>query len=300
MNTLHITSGDSAGEILVRSGIPGEVFVWHDILYDGPRVAGWPSDETLVARSLFLEKVTGGGLERHYILETLQLQYDKIGEAGKYDHIILWFDACLFDQSMLAHILTCLRARNLYQVQLICVDSFPGITPFHGLGQLQPDQLASLYGDRRQVTELQFQCAITADKAFATQDGMGLKELSHSADLPLPWIAAAATRLLEEQPDPETGLGRLETLALKAIIGGCDKPGDIFLSVAAADTPPQYWGDITLWGIINGLAEGKRPLVRINGPGKRLPQWESDIPLQDFTVKPLVNRPTRGDVENRK
>ena len=34
---LHITSGDIAGESLSRSGVPGEVFIWHDILYDGTR-----------------------------------------------------------------------------------------------------------------------------------------------------------------------------------------------------------------------------------------------------------------------
>ncbi len=59
-------------------------------------------------------------------------------------------------------------------MELLGVDSFPGIVPFHGLGQLQLDQLASLYGDRRKVIDLQFQCGVTADKAFATQDGTGL------------------------------------------------------------------------------------------------------------------------------
>jgi hypothetical protein len=34
---LHITSGDIAGGHLANSGIEGKVFVWHDILYDGPR-----------------------------------------------------------------------------------------------------------------------------------------------------------------------------------------------------------------------------------------------------------------------
>ena len=127
---------------------------------------------------------------------------------------------------------------------------------------------------------------------------MLLKELSHSADLSLPWIPAAATRLLQEQPDPQTGLGRLETLSFTAINAGCEKPGEIFASVAAAETPPQYWGDITLWAKINGLAERERPLVQIKGPGNGLPQWKSDIPLQDFTVKALVNLPMRGDANN--
>lgn len=298
MDTLHITSGDVAGEILAKSGVSGEVLVWHDILYDGPRIPGWPDEDTLIARALFLEKVTDGGLDHQLVLENLRCQYVKLAEAGAYNNVILWFDACLFDQSMLAHILTCLLAKGLKQVELICVDSFPGIVPFNGLGQLQPDQLASLYGDRRQVTELQFACAVTADTAFATHDGVLLKELSNATDLPLPWIPAAATRILQEQPDPQTGLGRLEMLALEAIISGCEKPGDIFTAVAAVDTPPQYWGDITLWAKINGLAERERPLLQIKGPANRLPQWKSDIPLRDFTVKALVNLPVTDDAHN--
>lgn len=38
---LHITSGDHAGDNLTKSGIFVEVLVWRDILYDGPRNAGW-------------------------------------------------------------------------------------------------------------------------------------------------------------------------------------------------------------------------------------------------------------------
>jgi len=59
---LHITSGDIAGDSLRKSGIAGEVFVWHDILYDGPKNPGWPDEAALHARAQFLEDATGGGL----------------------------------------------------------------------------------------------------------------------------------------------------------------------------------------------------------------------------------------------
>ena len=106
---LHLTSGDIAGDSLVKSGIPGEVFVWHDILYDGPRRPGWPDDDTLDARARFLEESTGEGLNQQHVLDTLKAQYAKLETASRYDMLVLWFDACLFDQSMLCHLLTCLR-----------------------------------------------------------------------------------------------------------------------------------------------------------------------------------------------
>jgi hypothetical protein len=285
----HITSGDIAGKSLAKAGLGGEVFVWHDILYDGPRQPGWPSEEMLDARALFIEAFTAGGLDREHILKTFHDQYQQLAKAASYARIVLWFDACLFDQSMLTHILTCLAIRGIRKVELLCVDAFAGIEPFHGLGQLQPEQLASLYDGRRPVTEEQFRFAEIVDKAFATQDVALLADLSETNDAPLPWIPAAAARWLQEQPDPETGLGRLESLALAAIRGGCQTPGQIFASVAAADTPPQFWGDTTLWVKINGLADRVPPLVQVEGPVDRLPQWESPLPLEEFKIKALSN-----------
>ena len=285
--TLHITSGDIAGGRLTKAGLTGEVFVWHDILYDGPRNPGWPNEETLRARALFLEKTTAGGLDREHVLETMRSQYRKLAEAASNARIVLWFDACLFDQSMLAHILTCLHQKDILQVELLCVDAFPGIEPFHGLGQLRPEQLASLYGKRFPVTEEQFNFAALVDKAFATQSSALLAELSVMTEAPLPWIPAAVTRWIQEQPDPTSRLGRLERLALAAVRSGYETPDKIFASVAAADTPPQFWGDTTLWAKINGLADRVPPLVRIEGPNDRLPQWESEVLLKDFKIKAL-------------
>ena len=283
--TFHITSGDIAGSRLAESSIPGEVFVWHDILYDGPRNPGWPDDGTLVARATFIEDSTGGGLKKAFILDTLKEQYIKLAAAEKYNKIVLWFDACLFDQSMLAHILTCMHHKGIKKVELLCVDAFPGIEPYNGLGQLRPPQMASVYDQRKQVTNEQFQFAKIVDEAFANQDQNSFSEFLRMTDAPIPWIPAAVTRWLQEQPDPETGLGRLESLALEAIRSGCEKLWDIFTAVAAADTPPQYWGEITLWAKINGLADRNPPLVQIEGPLPRLPQWEGIAELKSFRIK---------------
>jgi Domain of unknown function (DUF1835) len=294
-DTLHITNGDCAGDSLAKTAIPGEVLVWRNMLYHGPRNPGWPDDHTLDARAQFLEQVTGGGLARKQVLDTLKSQYRKLAAAADNERIVLWFDACLFDQSMLVHILACLLHQSILNAELLCVDTFPGIVPFNGLGQLQPSQLASLYDQRCPVTDAQLQFAKLVDMAFASQDLTLLDEISHRADAPLPWIPAAVTRWLQEQPDPTTGLGRLERLALDTIRGGCEAPSEIFSSVAAADTPPQFWGDITLWAKINALADRTPPLVRIEGPAERLPQWKSPLDLKQFRIKALPNTSDAGD-----
>lgn len=77
-STLHITSGDIAGGSLIKAGLSGEVFVWHDVLYDGPRCIGWPDETTFNARAAFLEDFTAGGLDRQCVLDSLRLQYRKL------------------------------------------------------------------------------------------------------------------------------------------------------------------------------------------------------------------------------
>lgn len=128
-------------------------------------------------------------------------------------------------------------------------------------------------------------------EVFVCQDRVLFAQLARQIDAPLPWIPAAVTRWLQEQPDPQTGLGRLEQLVLDAIRHGCETPAQIFSAVAAADTSPQYWGDITLWAKINALADRTPPLVQIEGPQARLPQWESTVELADFKISGVSPSP---------
>lgn len=285
---LHITSGDCCGKILAESTVLGEVFVWHDVLYEGPRKnGGIPDEKTLLARAAYLEEMTDGGLDRGKVFDTLQKQYQKLVNAAQYEGIVLWFDACLFDMSMLVHILACLKAVRTKNIQLLVVDKFPGIDPFNGLGQLNHKQMASVYDQRIPVTDSQFSYAEKVDLAFAEQDMELFSELAKQKNAPIPWVPATVARWLEEQPDPDFGLGKLQRLALNAIRNGCDSPGQIFQAVAAADNKPQYWGDTTLWTKINALAERHPPLVKIEGPAEKLPQWDCSENIRDFRVYPV-------------
>ncbi len=278
---LHLTGGDSAGESLRQSGLDGGVLVWRDLLYDGTRMAGWPDDEALASRASFLSRATGGALGAGQILGMLSEQYRCLGEACATRRIVLWFDACLFDQAMLAHVLTCLRQRDVRHADLIVADAFPGVVPFHGLGQLSPEQLAGLFGLRTAVTDAQFRFAAIVEQAFANQDVEVLREIGQGTRAPLPHVPAAARRWLAELPDPETGLGRLERLAVDAVHAGCNTPATIYRCVADADTPPQFWGDTTLWATINRLADRTPAVLAIEGPVARLPQFTGAGPALD-------------------
>ena len=268
----HLTSGDSAASILRAAGLPGTIHVWHDVLYEGTHEPGWPCAETLCLRARMLENHTGGGVSFQKALKTLRDQYAGLRAAADRP-IVLWFDACLFDQSMLVHLLACLRDRPAGSVSLVCIAACTGLERYNGLGELPPASFAEHYPRRAPVTPAMFAFATEADAAFGHHDGTALRRLASLTDAPLPHVPAAAARRLREFPDPETGLGRLEQLVLQALDQGAMKPKALFHAVAALDAPPQYWGDTTLWQAINGLAMRRPPLVRIAGPTPRLPQW---------------------------
>ncbi len=280
-NVLHITSGDCAGELLEKSGIGGTVLVWHDLLYEGIRPTGRPDAQALIKRAEFISNYTGGGLSMEDVLSALLCQYRDI-ERIKAHKIILWFDACLFDQSMLAHILCCLEDEIRDQVYLLCVSEFPGIKPFNGLGQLSPEQILSLEGKEVSVTPEQFAYAQEVEIAFASQDQKLLTQLAQDNNPALPFIPAAAARWLEETAPANGKYGKLKTLTLQTLADGVLSPIEIFKSVSNKDHSPQYWGDTTLWREINLLAD--EDCLTITGPADRLPQWGNPKNLGDYKV----------------
>ena len=284
---IHVLSGDSALCSIIDSGMPGEFLAWHDINYDGPiRSSGYPNEQTLEARAEFIEKEVGAGLSKEYIMQEFHKQYGQLIDAVKYNKkIMLWFDACLFDQAMLIHILMCLQEISEQQnksiqknVSLFVIDKFEGIIPYHGTGQLTTQNFSEIWQNKTNyraelMTEKHYIYAKKIDTAFAEQNFTKLLTeqlfLDECTKL-FPHVIPAIQRWISENP-PKPQLGRLATLALAAIQAGNRTPFQIFKAVAQMDTPPQYWGDTTLWKIINQLADQRK--IRIEGPENRLPQW---------------------------
>jgi hypothetical protein len=282
---LNITSGDCSGKLIGESSIQGEVFVWRDVLYDGPlRNGGVLSADEMQERAKYLSVLTGGGLLQDDIFQGMEESYARLVDLNKYDEIVFWSDACLFDLSMLAHILTCVPFDVREKCRLICISEFDGIAPFNGLGQLTPEQIASLYPRQKVITEEQFEFLELVDLAFSTQGEDEFLKIVNYKDPPLCYFSQAVIRWLEEKPGGVMQVGKLEKLVLDALGAGCVKPSDIFKYVAEHDSIPQYWGDTTLWQKVNGLSD--RGLILIEGPDVMLPQWiNSGHKLSEFVVK---------------
>ena len=244
MRPLHITNGDCAAGQLAASGLPGDVLAWSDILFAGPeREAGWPVDSDLAARAAYIADVFG--LQAPDVLTKFQIQYVRLGGAFAYDKVVLWFDACLMDQTTLVHLLACFDQINYRPVELICIGAFPGIADFHGLGQLRPADFVSLYALRlwrRALSSSDFALARRADRAFARRDEGEIRRLASRQSSALPFLAAACASWLEELPDA-AGLGKLDRLIVEAMEGGAGDFPAVYRQVAARDSRPRFWGD---------------------------------------------------------
>jgi len=84
--------------------------------------------------------------------------------AKRYEEVVLWFDACLFDQTIMIHLIDRLSELELGETKLslICAGEFPGFELFNGFAELNSEQMASLLEARHELTRAEIELAIRA------------------------------------------------------------------------------------------------------------------------------------------
>ncbi|MFO0230036.1 MAG: hypothetical protein ACK54B_11880, partial [Gemmatimonas sp.] len=159
MLTLHLTNGDHAVTALARSGLPGDLLSWRDMLHDGPV----PSDHDLATfrrvRGEFL--ASRGWQSQSAAIADFAERDARLDSVKTTDELVLWFEPDLFDQLQLIQVLARVARRPLDErprVTIAPADCF--------LGPLQPEKFVPLYAARRQVTAGDFALASAAWEAF--------------------------------------------------------------------------------------------------------------------------------------
>ena len=225
---LHVANGTCTTRIIGSAGIPGERSIWADPLYEGPVPAGLSDDELLEVRRRYL---AGPGDLKWAAWAgpdpTLDPANDMrewratIERHESYDELILWFEHDLFDQLNLIQVLTWIREHlpSAKPVSLVCIASFPGRPDFKGLGELTPDELASLVETRQRVGRDQYELAERAWLAFRAPTPETLDALRQGDTSALPYLAPAIDRLLQEYPWTRDGVSRTERRLLELADG---------------------------------------------------------------------------------
>ncbi|MEO5902636.1 MAG: hypothetical protein ABIQ55_01345, partial [Gemmatimonadaceae bacterium] len=102
-SVLHITNGDSAGGLIQKSGIGGDVLPRRDVLHEGPVPADLDLDQLREVRAGFIGSAGLGDLET--IRREFLQRDDTLRRFAGYDEVVLWFEWDLYDQLQLIQLL---------------------------------------------------------------------------------------------------------------------------------------------------------------------------------------------------
>ncbi len=265
MPALHVTNGDCAANVL-RQFLTDPVVIEADPLHEGP--APSVDDEPwLDLRARFLAH-TDADYTR--IRDGLARSDRALDDTARFDAVTLWFEHDLFDQLQVVRTISRLaRSPGLVgRTSLICVDRFPGVEPFFGLGQLDARQLATLVREGRPVMREQFDTASRVWAAFRAADPSELNAIwegssrsSESIDT-FPFLRRAIGRFLAEYPSTANGLSATLNRALRELEASPLEGAALFRGVQSREEAP-FLGDSLFFAAIRKLTTARRPLVSI-------------------------------------
>jgi hypothetical protein len=270
---LHVTNGDSTVETMRRAHIPGDIISWRDVLHEGP-VPALSAAELRPLRAQFLATLAPVGATD--IEADLRARDERLGAAVESgEPIVLWFEHDLYDQLQLLQILAGLPDRPL-GAELICIGSFPGRPSFAGLGELEPEELATLWPLRAPVTPEHVRAARAAWDVFRGTDPRAIARAAAAPHERLPFLAAALRRLLEELPGHADGLSRTERQLLAAVAAGARTREQAFVAAAAKEEAP-FLGDGIAFQRLAELGRGEQPLMTADAAALELTGAGADV-----------------------
>jgi hypothetical protein len=247
MPILHVTNGDSTAEPLRATGIDGDIVVWADALHEGP-VPDVPRVELRRRRAAFL--ADGGWKSAPEIETDLARRDERVTAAlAAGTPVVLWFEHDLYDQLQVLEVLSLVERPD--GVELIVIGAFPGRPGFRGLGELDAEELATLWPQRQPLTAEQLALAHRAWAAVRAADPGLLRSLLEGDTGALPYLGPALHRLLAELPDAQ-GLSLGERLLLEALADGPLTPHELFDATQDREEAP-FAGDTWVWRRLSGL-----------------------------------------------
>jgi Domain of unknown function (DUF1835) len=259
---LHILDGASSADTLSKTDVPGEIFAWREALISGPTPAGLNEDEWIAIRSEYLSQ--------HYRVDSercksdLEEQSQTLASYPEHDEVVLWFEHDLFCQTNLLYLLNWFSHQQLgsTKLSLICIGEFAGIDDFRGLGQLNEQQLASLFDTRHEVSTAELALGQKGWQAYSSSDPTRIEELLRTDFDALPFLRRALELHVTRFPSVRNGLNSVENSGLQLIADGATRFDELFPRFM--NNQPGYGlGDFQFWLELRGLSEARKPLLQV-------------------------------------
>jgi hypothetical protein len=253
MSELHILNGDFALGLWRQCNFSANALVWKETYIEGPL----PETEDLrifrKARAEYLSTfaelsdIDTDALHRH--LKKMDETLLKLEET---DELTLWFDACIFDQTILMRILYLLNQQRekLTKIFLYCCKS--NCLSFEDFQKGESEKVL--------LTEYDLKIAANAWIAFIRKDHEEMIKLADSENfVRMPEMRKALLRCAEEIPD-ENGLTRTQRQILEIISKkGCTFEA-IFQGLDKFEEYP-FLGDTACLRILDNLVN--RGLIKL-------------------------------------
>jgi len=271
---IHIHNGDCSADTAKQSSLPGQHFAWRESLITGPTPSGLSGNEWRSVRAQHLSEAYGVDLQE--CERGLLDQEKKLSSFEEHEEVVLWFEHVLFCQTNLLYLLNWFaqQGKGNTKLSLICIGEFPGKENFRGLGELNAEQMASLFPGRQQVTSPQLKLAELAWQAYCSPDPAEIEKVLQTRASLLPFLGQALQAHLRRFPSTKNGLGLIENKGLELIHDGSKTFIDVFPRFS--DAEPDYGlGDSQFWLALQRMSRGRQPLLRIengkNGGGELSP-----------------------------
>ncbi|ASK34068.1 hypothetical protein CEK62_06555 [Alcanivorax sp. N3-2A] len=264
VETMHIRCGSDLQSTLPRTGLNGRYHAFTDPFCIGP-VQEQSTECQIEERARFL--ASAFGLDSTETLDRQRGEYQGLDDASRCQRVVLWFEHDSYDQLILSYLLHRIGEwPRTCQVEIIAVDSIPGVKRFVGLGQLAPDVLGWLWQRRRQVDQDALALGRKAWRAISADTPKRLDRLSQRLTPSMPMMGRALRRHLLELPDEDTGLGLSEQLAVQLVAErGPIRAGDVFSALVREREPLPYLGDTMFWWLLQPLMQGDNPPLQRQG-----------------------------------
>jgi len=268
---LHITNGESVIHSFAAAHIEGAYLSWLDVLYEGP-VPDLPHQALSDVRARAISAMGWG--EEAGVRSAFAARDAALASFHDRNEIVLWFEHDLFDQLQLIQVLAWFSEQDV---------GGAGGAPLSLVYIGSHEQIPALLPGRRPITADQLSLGRAAWKAFCAPDPRAIMEvLSHDLS-PLPFLAAALRRWLEEYPSTQNGLSRTEQQLLEAVASGKQDRGAVFLASQQREDS-IFLGDSSAWLRLDRKTEGPAPALHRIAPeqysltpfGARLLAGEAD------------------------
>lgn len=269
--TLHVRCGSDIRTTLRLAGFAGDFLEVSDPVCQGPVPMGHGLRR---ARVEFISR--NYEMPRHEVLAKLDAEAEGVATAAeRYHRVVLWFEHDPYDQLVLARILAHFAEHpRPVELELICIDRFPQIPRFVGLGDLSVVELRSLWGTRQPVADTQLALGEEVWAALRNPDPSSLHAIAAAGTPELPTMAPALRRHLQELPWTTDGLGLTERLSLLALRGDPATGADIFRTLYRESEPMPFLGDLMLWAILAAMNRAERPPFAVD-PATALDPWQN-------------------------